>query len=131
MQTWKFVDTFMTSFVETFMTSFEIICSEIRDLCRTLSNTCEEAFSGKSWRLKTVNIFRKRLHCLISLSNKPLTTTGPKNLKPLNFLMFSRKSNYKEIKAQFQFTHLEMSVTSPINSQNFIKSFFKVLQTLT
>ena len=130
MQTWKFVDTFMTSFVETFMTSFEIICSEIRDLCRTLSNTCEEAFSGKSWRLKTVNIFRKRLHCLISLSNKPLTTTGPKNLKPLNFLMFSRKSNYKEIKAQFQFTHLEMSVTSPINSQNFIKSFFKVLQTL-
>ena len=127
MQTWKFVDTFMTSFVETFMTSFEIICSEIRDLCRTLSNTCEEAFSEKSWRLKTVNIFRKRLHCLISLSN---TTTGPKNLKPLNFLMFSRKSNYKEIKAQFQFTHLEMSVTSPINSQNFIKSFFKVLQTL-
>ena len=47
-QTWKFVDTFMTSFVDTFMISFEIICSEIRGLFRILSNICDGAFCKNS-----------------------------------------------------------------------------------
>ena len=88
------------------------------------------SFLRKQLTAENHELFSKKTPLFDKVLNTPLKITDPKNLEPLNFQTFSGKNNYKKLKAQLQFTHLEMSVTSTINSQNFIKPSFKVLQTL-